>query len=119
MPTSFAKRPQFKGTPKFFDVSVNSTPGAEQIIIDETVGPDDICKLLTVFVKSIFPADWRLEIDGGLVASGAAGPGYPKDTHFWIQGKDALANKTIKLKVAVAAGFAVDKISGHIEAVQQ
>ena len=104
------------GIAKFFDVEVDSTPGAEQILLDETVASGKTCRVLTLFFKSVFPAKWKATSNADLIASGFTGPGYPKDIHFWVAGQDTLAGEKLKITAEVASNNIVDKIGVHIEA---
>ena len=104
------------GVPKYFDVEVISRRVSEQTLVDSTIGAGNTCRLLNLFFKSVFPCEWKATIDDVVIASGFAGPGYPKDFHYWSAGRDVIATENLKVLATVANGFVIDKIGVHIEA---
>lgn len=82
---------------EFFDFEGETTPGAEQILISETVPVGELWRLAQTHVSTVNDGVMRVRVDGDLVASARTAPGNPNAPFSWSIKRPILAGGAIEL----------------------
>lgn len=104
MALSVPKFLTIEGQESFREAQQFTTPGAVQTILTWAVGPSVIEKLYQLDVICRVEAEWFLDINSVIVASGRTGAAKPKDLFSWVAGRDAPSNSTVTLKLKSRTG---------------
>lgn len=85
------------GAPTFFDDGRLSTPGSDQILIDQTVPINFTWRLKNVVIVSRFQSQWQLLANGTPIAGGRTGAARPSSGFPFLPYR--LINSTVELQL--------------------
>jgi hypothetical protein len=100
----------------FKDIQTVTTPGAEQTILNETVGVGKQINLLQLFVTCRMDGFYRVYIDTTVIASGRTGAATPNCYFNWTPYRKAIAGEQIMIKFTSRSDKPVSDLEAYLHA---
>lgn len=106
------------GTPFFVDVQTQTTPGASQELINETVGIGKTLKLKSVRITCRQSASYTIKIDSVIVGSGRVGSGILNDVFVFEVERSASAGSVVKVELIANLGKPASDVECYLQALE-
>lgn len=95
--------------------SAQTTPGTEQILINETVPVGKTLNLLSAYVSCVVDGTMRTTVDSTEVATTRTGAGSPNSPFFWVKPKLVQAGSQVKVTFKANQGTRKSEVQTYLD----